>query len=140
MNRFNILITIAAFSLMVLGLPAIASAQYGGYDPYGRNGGYNNGRYGNNGNYGDMRSTVRNLKSRSARLSSVRSTATSTAAATTAAVARTRSTSSHSSSADAVNRLDSNGTTTATATNDYRMQRGYEPRSADRARSSGRAV
>jgi hypothetical protein len=56
---------------MVLCLPAIASAQYGGY---GNNGGYNNGGYGNyggygnggynNGGYGDMRSTVRDLKNR----------------------------------------------------------------------------
>ena len=58
MNRVRNLVTLAAFSFMVLGLPAIASAQYGQYDPYGRNGGYGNGQYGN------MRSTVRNLKSR----------------------------------------------------------------------------
>ena len=67
MNRVKNLIAISAFSLLVLGLPAIASAQWGGQnDPYGRNGGYNdpygrNGGY-NNGQYGDMRSTVRNLK------------------------------------------------------------------------------
>jgi hypothetical protein len=42
----------------MLGLPAIASAQYGQYDPYGRNGGYNNGGYNN----GDQRSVIRNLK------------------------------------------------------------------------------
>ena len=52
---------------MVLLLPAIASAQYypngNQYpnDPYGRNGGYNNGQYDNR---GDMRSTIKNLKSR----------------------------------------------------------------------------
>jgi hypothetical protein len=40
----------------MLGIPAIASAQYGQYDPNGRNAGY--------GNYGDMRSVVRNLKSK----------------------------------------------------------------------------
>ena len=63
MNRVKNLITIAAFSLVVLGLPAMASAQYGQYDPYGRNGGNNNGGYGN-GSYGNMSSTVRNLKNR----------------------------------------------------------------------------
>jgi hypothetical protein len=57
--------TIAAFALVILGVPAIASAQYGQNDPYGRNGGYNNGRYGN---YGDMRSTVRDLKQRAGQL------------------------------------------------------------------------
>ena len=45
---------------MVLCLPAIASAQYGGYG----NGGYNNGQYGQDGQYGDMRSTIRDLKNR----------------------------------------------------------------------------
>ncbi len=50
--------TISALSLVVLILPAIASAQYGGYG----NGGYNNGQYGNNYN---IRSTVRDLKDRS---------------------------------------------------------------------------
>lgn len=59
-----------AFSLLVLGLPVIASAQYNGqYDPYGRNGGYNNGGYGNggynNGYYGNIRNTLRDLKDRS---------------------------------------------------------------------------
>jgi len=70
MNRFRSLISIAAFSLAVLCLPAIASAQYnGGYGGYG-NGGYNNGGYGNNGRYGnsgygDMRSVVKDLKNKS---------------------------------------------------------------------------
>jgi hypothetical protein len=46
---------------MILSLPAIASAQWGGN---GRNGGYgNNGQYGNR----DMRSTVRSLKTKSDR-------------------------------------------------------------------------
>ncbi len=67
MNRLKTYISIAAFSTMVLLLPAIASAQYypngNQYpnDPNGRNGGYNNGQYGNR---GDMRSTIKNLKSR----------------------------------------------------------------------------
>jgi hypothetical protein len=61
MNRFRSLITISAFSLMVLCLPAIASAQYGTYGGYG---GYGNGGYGNNGSYGDTRSTVRDLKNK----------------------------------------------------------------------------
>lgn len=72
MNRLKTYISIAAFSMMVLLLPAIASAQYypnypngNQYpnDPYGRNGGYGNGGYGNYG-YGDMRSTIRGLKSK----------------------------------------------------------------------------
>lgn len=69
MNRVRNFMAIAAFSLMVLGLPAIASAQSrdrdddrngnnGGYN----NGGYNNGQNGQYGNYGDMRATVRDLK------------------------------------------------------------------------------
>lgn len=68
MTRSRILISVAAFSLAVLCLPAIASAQYGNgnYGGYG-NGGYgNNGRYGNGGSYGgDMRSVVKNLKNKS---------------------------------------------------------------------------
>ena len=74
MNRVKGLIAIMAFSFLVLCLPAIASAQWGNpNDPYGRNGGYNNGgnnngQYGNYGNYGDMRSIVRDLKGRSREL------------------------------------------------------------------------
>src|SRR6187200_1892842 len=52
----------AAFSIMILGIPAVSSAQYGQNDPYNRN-----GRYGQNagyGNYGDMRNVVRSLKTR----------------------------------------------------------------------------
>ena len=77
MNRVKSLITISAFSLLVLCLPAIASAQYGNpNDPYNRNGGNNNGGYGNGGynngqygNYGsgDIRSAVRELKDLSRR-------------------------------------------------------------------------
>lgn len=71
MNRIKTFITVSALSLTVLMLPAIASAQYGGYGNGGNypngNGGYypnGNGGYGNNGYYGDMRSTVKNLKNR----------------------------------------------------------------------------
>jgi hypothetical protein len=70
MNRLNRLIGIAAFSLIVLGLPAIASAQWGGNNggygyPTGGNGGYgNNGRYGGYGSNGDQRSIIRDLKNR----------------------------------------------------------------------------
>jgi hypothetical protein len=60
-------VTAGAFSLLILGIPAIASAQYGQYDPYSRNGGYNNGTYGS---YGDMRSIVRSLKSRTRQFTS----------------------------------------------------------------------
>ena len=61
MNKIKSLITISALSIMVLILPAIASAQYGGYG----NGGYNNGQYGNSGYYTNIRSTVRDLKDHS---------------------------------------------------------------------------
>lgn len=56
MKGIRNLITVGAFSLLMLGIPAIASAQYGQYDPYGRNAGY--------GGYGDMRSVVRDLKAK----------------------------------------------------------------------------
>lgn len=65
MNRIKSLISISAFSLAVLCLPAIASAQWGngGYNNGGYNNGtYNNGQYGNYG--GDMRGIVRDLKNR----------------------------------------------------------------------------
>jgi hypothetical protein len=65
MNRIKSLIAVGAFSLLVLGIPAIASAQYGNYGGYPNNGGYGNyGGYGNNG-YGDIRGTLRDLKQRS---------------------------------------------------------------------------
>jgi hypothetical protein len=68
MNRIKNLIAITALSLLVLGLPAIASAQYRDRDDddYNRrNGGYyGNGQYGQYGQYGDMRSIVRSLKNR----------------------------------------------------------------------------
>jgi len=56
MNRVIKFFSIAAFSILILGLPAIASAQYGGY-------GYpSGGGYGTYGNYGDQRTIVRSLK------------------------------------------------------------------------------
>jgi hypothetical protein len=59
------MIAISAFSLLILGLPAIASAQWnGGYGGYGNNGGYGNGGYYGNGN---VRSVVRNLKNKAER-------------------------------------------------------------------------
>lgn len=71
MNRVKRIIGLMAFSLMILGLPAIASAQWRDNDRYGNGqyGGYGNGQYGGygNGQYGDMRSTVRNLKNKSNR-------------------------------------------------------------------------
>ena len=51
MNRIKNLVAMSAFSLLILGLPAIASAQW--------NGGY----YGNGNNY-NIKSTVKNLKNR----------------------------------------------------------------------------
>lgn len=54
MNRLKSLIAISAFSLLILGLPAIASAQWNGGYP---NGGYGNGRYNR-----DIRGTVENLR------------------------------------------------------------------------------
>jgi hypothetical protein len=60
-------ITLGAFSLLVLGMPAIASAQYGGYDPYGRDDRYgrqNDPYYNRGGNYGNMSVVVRSLKDR----------------------------------------------------------------------------
>ena len=54
MKRLRNLIAIGAFSLLVLGIPAIASAQYRDRDDdrYGNNGSYGNGGY-NNGQYGN---------------------------------------------------------------------------------------
>lgn len=64
MNKFKGLVAISAFSLLILGLPAIASAQWNG--GYG-NGGYGNGGYGNNGYGYNIKSTVKNLKDRAKR-------------------------------------------------------------------------
>ena len=58
MNRIKSLMAVSAFSLLILGLPAIASGQWNG----GNNGRNNGGYYGNGGN---IRSSVRNLKNRS---------------------------------------------------------------------------
>jgi hypothetical protein len=63
MKSIKGIIAVTAFSLVVLALPSVASAQWrdrGGYnDPYGRNGGYNNGNYGAN-----IRGTIQALKNR----------------------------------------------------------------------------
>lgn len=67
MNRVKILITISAFSLLVLMLPAVASAQWypqGNQYPNQYPSQYPNDPYGRNGNYGDSRQIVRSLKSR----------------------------------------------------------------------------
>lgn len=57
MNRFRNLIAVFAFSLLILGLPAIASAQYRNNrnDDYNRNSGYNR----------NLQGTIKNLKNRS---------------------------------------------------------------------------
>lgn len=79
MNRFRNLVAVFAFSLLILGLPAIASAQFGNNrnddyscndrdDDYGRNNRRNDDYYGrNNDYYGGynnraLQSTIRNLK------------------------------------------------------------------------------
>ncbi len=68
MNRIKGWVAISAFSLLILGLPAIASAQWGGYGNGGYgNGGYGNGGYGNNGYGYNIKSSVKNLKDRAKR-------------------------------------------------------------------------
>jgi very-short-patch-repair endonuclease len=57
MNRFRNLVTVFAFSLLILGLPAIASAQWRNDDDN-----YGNGRNRNNRN---LEATIKNLKNRS---------------------------------------------------------------------------
>jgi hypothetical protein len=61
MKTIKNLLTVSAFSLLVLGLPAIASAQWGGNNRggYGGYGGYGNVSYNRN-----LRATVENLKNR----------------------------------------------------------------------------
>ncbi|MBK8466302.1 MAG: hypothetical protein IPL32_10770 [Chloracidobacterium sp.] len=67
MNRIKNLLAVSIFSLLILGIPALASAQSRDRDyddddnRYGNYGGYNNGGY-NNGNYGNSRSAIRDLK------------------------------------------------------------------------------
>jgi len=53
MNRIKNIIALAAFSLMVLALPSVASAQWRDRD-YGRNNGY----------YGNIRQNIQNIKNR----------------------------------------------------------------------------
>lgn len=57
MNRIKNLVAISAFSLLVLGLPTLATAQWNG--GYGNNGGY----YGNQ----NLKSVVKNLKNKARR-------------------------------------------------------------------------
>jgi len=60
MNRIKSLFAVGAFALAVMALPAVASAQWQGRndDYYGRNTGYNNGRYNN------INGTVQSLQNR----------------------------------------------------------------------------
>ena len=60
MNRLRNIIAISAFSLLILAVPSIASAQYRNDDYYG------NGR--NNRSYGNIRGTVQNLKDKARNL------------------------------------------------------------------------
>jgi len=57
MNRIKSIIAISAFSLLILGIPTVASGQWNGGPYNGNNGGY----YGNDSN---LRSAVRDLKNR----------------------------------------------------------------------------
>ncbi len=74
MNRVKNIITLFAFSLLILGLPSLASAQWRDRDNnrddddgYYRNDDYNrNNRNNRNGNYNrNLKATVKNLKNRS---------------------------------------------------------------------------
>lgn len=58
MTRLRSILALSVFSLVVLALPAVASAQYNRNDPY-----YGNGSGNNNGYYVDIRGTVQDLKS-----------------------------------------------------------------------------
>lgn len=63
MNRIKNLLALGAFSLLILGLPAIASAQWRDRDRNDDNG--RQGSYGRNGrNNQDLNSVIRNLESR----------------------------------------------------------------------------
>lgn len=57
MNRINNLVALAAFSLLLLALPSVASAQWRDRD-YGRNNG------GNYGYYGNIRQNIQNIRNR----------------------------------------------------------------------------
>ena len=59
MNRLRNFIAISAFSLLVLALPSMASAQYRNDDYYGN---------GNNSRYGDIRGTIQSLKNKARNL------------------------------------------------------------------------
>ena len=69
MKNIKYILSVAAFALAIIGLPAIASAQYGGYGGNGGYGGYGgyggNGGYGNNGYYNNAYGAIRDLKDRS---------------------------------------------------------------------------
>ena len=64
MNRFRNLLGVFAFSLLILGLPSLASAQWRDDDDYNRNN--RNGDYRNNRNYnrGNLRSVINRLANR----------------------------------------------------------------------------
>lgn len=64
MNRLRNLLVLSAFSLLILGLPSLVSAQWRNDDDYygrNRNGGYGNGGYGNR----NMSSVLNRLKDNS---------------------------------------------------------------------------
>jgi hypothetical protein len=63
MNRFKKLVAVFAFSLMVLALPSIASAQWRDNDDYNRNNGRNNR---SNGYDRNLQGTIKSLKNLSA--------------------------------------------------------------------------
>ncbi len=65
MKNIKTYISIAVFSFVLMGLPAIASAQWNGGGYPNGNGGYGNGGYGNGGYYnGQVQNAVRDLKQR----------------------------------------------------------------------------
>lgn len=61
MNRLKNLLGVFAFALLVLGLPSLASAQWGNNNDYGRNRNQNQGNYYNN----DLRNAIKQLKDQS---------------------------------------------------------------------------
>ena len=73
MNRIRNLFAIGIFSLLIVGIPALASAQsrdrdYDDDDNYGSYGGNNNGGYNNGGyNNGNSRSAIRDRASSASR-------------------------------------------------------------------------